>query len=143
MSHSFSTVFHKKKKRKNCDPRIAGLFSHLCAAISDLDFFNAPIRRGLSSNSPCGTDSVTLNFTPLTQSGPAFSVVRKAEGGGGGGGGRGGRPGCQKSKLQIKDAKFEFGNSYSFVDITAQNFPQKREHIIKFGYLPLKRNLSF
>ena len=36
----------------------------------------------------------------------------------------------------IPDAKFEFGSSSIFRDMTSQNFPRKREQVIKFGYLP-------
>ena len=36
----------------------------------------------------------------------------------------------------IPDAKFEFDSSFSFRDMTSQNFPQRREQVIRFDYLP-------
>ena len=36
----------------------------------------------------------------------------------------------------IPDAKFESDRSSSFGDMTSQNFPRKREQVMKFGYLP-------
>ena len=42
----------------------------------------------------------------------------------------------------IPDAKFESGSSSSFRDMTSQNFPRKRERVIRFGYLPLKNRLN-
>ena len=36
----------------------------------------------------------------------------------------------------IPDAKFEVDSSFSFGDMTSQNFPQKKERVIQFDYLP-------
>ena len=36
----------------------------------------------------------------------------------------------------ISDAKFEADSSFSFGDMTSQNFPKRRERVIQFGYLP-------
>ena len=43
----------------------------------------------------------------------------------------------------IPDAKFEVDSSFSFGDITSQNFPQKREQVIRFDYLPPENGFNF
>ena len=41
------------------------------------------------------------------------------------------------------DAKFESGSFSSFGDMTLQNFPLKKERVIKFGYLALENGFNF
>ena len=36
----------------------------------------------------------------------------------------------------IPDAKFEVDSSFSFGDMTSQNFPQMKGRVIRFDYLP-------
>ena len=43
----------------------------------------------------------------------------------------------------IPDAKFASGSSSSFGDMTSQNFPWKKERVIKFGYLPPENGFNF
>ena len=42
----------------------------------------------------------------------------------------------------MPDAKFESGSFSSFGGMTSQNFPMKREQVIKFGYLPPENGIS-
>ena len=43
----------------------------------------------------------------------------------------------------IPDAKFEVDCSFSFGDMTSQSFPQKRERVIRFDYLPPENGFNF
>ena len=43
----------------------------------------------------------------------------------------------------IPDARFESGSSSNFEDMTSQNFPQKKEQVIEFGYLSPENRLNF
>ena len=43
----------------------------------------------------------------------------------------------------IPDAKFEVDNSFSFGDMTSQNFPQKKGQVIRFDYLPPGNGFNF
>ena len=43
----------------------------------------------------------------------------------------------------IPDAKFEVDSSFNFGDMTSQNFPQKREQVIRFDYLPPVNEFHF
>ena len=43
----------------------------------------------------------------------------------------------------IPDAKFEVNSSFSFGDMTSQNFPQRREQVIRFDYLPPENGFNF
>ena len=44
----------------------------------------------------------------------------------------------------IPDAKFEVDSSFSFEDMTSQNFPQNwREQVIQFDYLPPENGFNF
>ena len=43
----------------------------------------------------------------------------------------------------IPDAKFEVDSSFSFGDMTSQNFPQKKEQVIQFDYLPQENRFNF
>ena len=43
----------------------------------------------------------------------------------------------------IPDAKFEAGSSSSFGDMMSQNFPRKKERVIKFGYLLPENGFNF
>ena len=40
-------------------------------------------------------------------------------------------------------AKFEVDSCFSFGDMTSQNFPQKREQVIQFDYLPPENGFNF
>ena len=42
----------------------------------------------------------------------------------------------------IPDAKFEVDSSFSFGDMTSQNFPQKKGRVIRFDYLPPENGLN-
>ena len=43
----------------------------------------------------------------------------------------------------IPDTKFEVDSSFSFGDMTSQNFPQRREQVIRFDYLPPENGFNF
>ena len=43
----------------------------------------------------------------------------------------------------IPDAKFEVDSSFSFGDMTSQNFPQKKGQVIRFDYLPPENGFNF
>ena len=43
----------------------------------------------------------------------------------------------------IPDAKFEVDSSFSFGDMTSQNFPQKKGPVIRFDYLPPENGFNF
>ena len=43
----------------------------------------------------------------------------------------------------IPDAKFEVDSSFSFGDMTSQNFRQKRERVIRFNYLSPENGFNF
>ena len=44
----------------------------------------------------------------------------------------------------IPDTKFEVDSSFSFGDMTSQNFPKKkREQVIRFDYLPPENGFNF
>ena len=50
---------------------------------------------------------------------------------------------CHYIYKSIPDAKFEVDSSFSFGDMTSQNFPQKKGRVIPFDYLPPENGFNF
>ena len=50
---------------------------------------------------------------------------------------------CHYIHKSIPDAKFEVDSFFSFGDMTSQNFPRRREQVIKFDNLPPENGFNF